>query len=255
MGWVRIDDGFFWNRKILELSKDAKLLFVAGLCHCAGQLTDGFVSNAAVSSLSSFIGVKRSAIAELVNVELWHKREDGFDVHDYLKYQPTAEEERVRRAEHAERMRRWREEKRKKKARSDKGGDTVRDSVTPPARDTPGDVSVTLSPIPIPLSTPSPSDLHPAEPGRGDETRDDDLEHLVAYWLETVKPNGSRQRAEAEARRDIEHLRRYLDDKPIEERIGYLATLAEPPKSSKYLVTTCRNWAAEHHIEIPEVTP
>ena len=47
MSWLKVDDGLFSNPKILEVSGPARLLYLAGLCHCAGGLTDGRISKKA----------------------------------------------------------------------------------------------------------------------------------------------------------------------------------------------------------------
>lgn len=108
MAWVRIDDDFFNHRKVLDLSLAAKTVFIAALCHCNSQLTDGFISTGAARSIVGSLGAPQKTIKELVDVGMWHKRADGFDVHDYLHYQPPAQQILAERAKAKERMQRLR---------------------------------------------------------------------------------------------------------------------------------------------------
>jgi hypothetical protein len=43
MPWVKLDDRFFTNPKVIGAGRDARDLYLAGLCYCAAELTDGFV--------------------------------------------------------------------------------------------------------------------------------------------------------------------------------------------------------------------
>lgn len=88
MTWVRIDEGFSEHPKVLAAGADAAWLFVAGLCYCNRNRTNGFIPVAALSRLS----VSRKAAglaATLVDVNLWETAAGGWDVHDYLHYQPS----------------------------------------------------------------------------------------------------------------------------------------------------------------------
>lgn len=126
MGWAKLDDGFFYHRKVIECSNDAKLLFLASVTHCAGQLTDGFVSFAAADSLARLLNVRGPAtMAQLVTNGLWEEHPGGYLVHDYLDQNPTADQELARRARDKERTARFRDKKR--------NGNGVSNAVTPPA--------------------------------------------------------------------------------------------------------------------------
>ena len=86
MPWARLDDAFYTHRKVLDVSPSARWLYVAALCYCNQNLTDGVLSVAAAESVG-MIRQPRSAIAELVKAGLWQRHPDGYEVHDYLKYQ------------------------------------------------------------------------------------------------------------------------------------------------------------------------
>lgn len=142
MGWVRLDDAIFMNRKMVECSAPAKLLFIGGLTYSASALTDGVISKAALRTIAGAVDVPQKAVKDLVAQGLWHEVAGGWRIHDYHDYQPPAEEERRRREAHAERMRDWRHKKR------DKSRDGPRDGPRE------GDVTVNVTPDVTPLCSP-----------------------------------------------------------------------------------------------------
>lgn len=157
MTWVRIESGFLRHRKIIDLPVGAKMLFVAGLCHSAETGTDGHITAAALRILAAELDVKSTLSKALEDAGLWHKREGGWDIHDYLGYQPSAEDERRRRRENADRMQAWREtKKRRRDGRSNNARNTSQDTsrnaeregARSDERDASCDGPVTLSPNP-----------------------------------------------------------------------------------------------------------
>jgi len=99
MTWVRLDDGFFSNVKVVSVSKDARLLHLAALCYAGGQQTDGRIPRRAVRLLGAQAEVEdvESCAAELVEQRLWEVDGDDYQVHDFLKYNPAkADLERMR---------------------------------------------------------------------------------------------------------------------------------------------------------------
>jgi hypothetical protein len=77
---------------------------------------------------------------------------------------------------------------------------------------------------------------------------------LVERWVAIVDPR-SKNRAQAQAPAMVNHLRKHLDDKVIDECIGRCETEStSPPRDIKYLLLTCRNWANQHTpgTSIPE---
>lgn len=108
MSWVKLDDQFFMDPVIRGLSKDAKLMYLGGLCYCASQLTDGHIDEHAAKILATTVGVKVTAAAQLVNAGVWEQDEDGFQVRSYLKYNPSAEQVKADREAARERQKRRR---------------------------------------------------------------------------------------------------------------------------------------------------
>ncbi len=71
MSWVKLDDQIFAHPKIINLAQDAKLLYLAGLAYCAGQLTDGLLSPGAVRMIAAQVDAAGAECAgELVNAGL-----------------------------------------------------------------------------------------------------------------------------------------------------------------------------------------
>lgn len=125
MGWVKIDDAFFRHPKVTDLSPASKLLFLAGLCMAAEQLSDGELTTGAARAVAGMIGVPYTAHKPLVTAGLWHQSKEGFVIHDYLDYQRSADQERQRRVDTSRRMQQMRARNR---WQSDAGCDAVTDA-------------------------------------------------------------------------------------------------------------------------------
>lgn len=143
MTWVRLDDAFPRNNKILRIGKDAKLLYIMGLCHCASNLTDGLIETKAARLIAAYAEVDDfdAAAQDLAREGLWQPVEHGYLVHDYLKYNPTAEAVIQQREQNALRQNQWR-------AKHNGGSNAVTDTVT--------NDHVTPAPVPVPVPVPNP---------------------------------------------------------------------------------------------------
>lgn len=102
MSWAKFDDNFANHPKISELGSLAipgGWLFVCGTLYCAKFLTDGYIPLRQVVMLTSFEGLVaddepvtlKRVIDALLDVGLWEEAEGGYQVHDYLKYNPSKE--------------------------------------------------------------------------------------------------------------------------------------------------------------------
>lgn len=250
MGWVRLDDDFYHHRKVIALSLGAKMLFVTGLCYCAENLTDGFVAAGAAKSLTGMLGIRQSAIRELVDASLWHKREDGFEVHDYLQYQPSGADERARRS-HLSELRA------QAGRRGGKRSAEVRASKSPSKSEANGQANLKQtaqqrgSPDPDPLVVTSPSDLHGWAPDVvATETEKLKAAELVDWLWEVL--GRSRHAKHADAIDVVCWAMSYLDGVVVEETIGHLRELTDPPRSARYVATTLRSWGQQRGVEMPE---
>jgi hypothetical protein len=126
MPWVRFDDQFPIHRKTAGLSDAAFRLHVAAIFWCARNLTDGFVPREDLDDVCARVRTPTRFAGELVVRGLWHLRDedcpsgkciapatgDGWVVHDYLEYQPSADRVREDRADGARRQQEWRDRKR-----------------------------------------------------------------------------------------------------------------------------------------------
>lgn len=106
MSWLKLDDSFFRNPKVREVDAAARLLYLAALCYCGAQLTDGHVSTRSLPLLAIDADVDDvdALAAQLVAAGLWHAVAGGYQVHDYLAYNPSREQVLAARAAARARM-------------------------------------------------------------------------------------------------------------------------------------------------------
>lgn len=113
MAWARIDDGFVDHPKILRIwnrCPGAVGLHVRAIAYCAKHLTDGFIPEVAVETLSPNQEAREEQVDALITEGAWYRDEGGetFVVHDFLDYQPTRDEVTDRRKKDRERKQRER---------------------------------------------------------------------------------------------------------------------------------------------------
>src|SRR5262245_57987804 len=105
--WVKLDDNFLHHRKILVAGQllgrngitRAVLTYIEGLCYAARYLTDGFLPLYFVQHIKNDrhpLEVAKIFIRD--DVLLWHTAEGGFQIHDYLDYNPSSSEIKDKRA-------------------------------------------------------------------------------------------------------------------------------------------------------------
>src|SRR5690606_28795392 len=130
MAWIKLDDGFFRNPKIVALSPESKLIYLAGLCYAGSALTDGFIPENAVRMLASDAAVSAPAkrAKELVDAGLWVRNARGYDIHDYLEHNSSASDVIAKRESARKRM----EEKRSREvpANNDRTSQNVQEPDT-----------------------------------------------------------------------------------------------------------------------------
>lgn len=110
MPWVKLDDRFPSHRKIALLSDRAFRLHVSAMCWCAENLTDGRISDRELALVTRVRGVKATA-KQLEDAGLWDRTDDGWEIHDYLDYNPSREQVLIERKKSAERQERFRRRK------------------------------------------------------------------------------------------------------------------------------------------------
>lgn len=104
-GWVKFENATPENHKVIAVSDRAFRLWFDAVCYCSRTLSDGEVSAVAVRKMA---GRSKRSVDELIGAGLFLEREDGVEVKDYLKYNPSRAEIEANR----ERVSNWRNEKR-----------------------------------------------------------------------------------------------------------------------------------------------
>lgn len=113
MAWLKIDDGFVEHPRIDPLSARAFRLHITALCLVARKLTDGRVTDKDAQVCRTRAGASKASLAELEAAGLWERQENGWNIRDYLHYNPSAEQVKEERMRAAERMRIVRANRRK----------------------------------------------------------------------------------------------------------------------------------------------
>lgn len=83
MSWVKLDDRFPDHPKAAGLSDAAFRAYITSLCYAARFLTDGFIPLAIARKLAL------PKVLIQLTVGLWDEAEDGYQIHDYLDYNPS----------------------------------------------------------------------------------------------------------------------------------------------------------------------
>lgn|SRR5215472_1303655 len=104
MPWFRLDDSFHSHPKVIAAGNEAVGLYVRCGTYAAEHLTDGFVGRSIVLLYGS-----EALAARLVEARLWNRARGGWNIHDYLDYNPSREAVEKERKAAAERQRRRRD--------------------------------------------------------------------------------------------------------------------------------------------------
>ncbi len=153
MSWIKIDDQFADHPKVLQAGPLASWLYVCGLTYCGRYLTDGWIPMQQVRKLAD-VDDPLGLAARLVAVGLWEEQPDGFIVHDYHDYNPTAEKVKADRAAAARRQADWRDGHRKEAGQygtDEIPSNGVSNGVTDDEVTTAPSPSPSPSPVPVPI--------------------------------------------------------------------------------------------------------
>jgi hypothetical protein len=106
MPWARFDDSYLGSRKIAGLPTAAIALDMAGIIFSAANLRDGHLTHDDVLAVAALIHLKqwRSSAEALCGAKRWLAEPGGFEIHDYLAYQPSRADVLARREADRERM-------------------------------------------------------------------------------------------------------------------------------------------------------
>lgn len=159
MPWVKLDDQFIFHPKAILAGKDGRALYLTALCYSANQLTDGRIRTGVLPMVARLAEVDDAeTVAEhLVDVGLFERADDGYQIHDYHKYNPTAADVKKQRAENAERQAAWRDRNRQPDgtiAATNPATAPSRSSVTNTVSHSASNGPVTPLPYPVPVPVP-----------------------------------------------------------------------------------------------------
>jgi hypothetical protein len=163
MAWVKIDDQLPNHVKVAYLEDmvlPALGLNMLALCWCNSQLTDGFIPEAQVRRLAG--NARWLPLAEvLVKAGFWEEVDGGYQIHDYLDYQPSKEDvlatkELKRRAGKAGGL-----------AKAKQAASTVLADAKQPASKGQADAKQNSTPYPYPYPSPKPEPPPPAISNNG----------------------------------------------------------------------------------------
>ena len=103
MTWIKLDDGFPSNPKIVGLSNAGFRLYIEALCYSGRYLTDGQIPAPALARLQCV-----EASDELIEAGLWARAEDGIEILSYMEYQTSKTEVLIKREQTRARSSRYR---------------------------------------------------------------------------------------------------------------------------------------------------
>ena len=103
MAWAKLDDQFAEHPKIVQLGDRAFRLHVAAICLANRKLTDGHISSHDGRILMASVKANRRHTDELVERRVWETNGDGWQIRDYLQWNPDAETVKERRRKDNER--------------------------------------------------------------------------------------------------------------------------------------------------------
>lgn len=155
MAWLRIDDRVRTHPKIAQAGPAAAWLWFCGICYCREHLTDGFVPKAVVPTLAMNLPSPWKHAARLVEVRLWETASGGYQVHDFLEWNPSREDVMSQRDKERDKKRNQRSVPRGQVGDSharahDRAGDAGSGSVLPSE-----DLDLQLEEIPISTMPPT----------------------------------------------------------------------------------------------------
>ena len=108
MPWVKLDDSFYDNPKVIIVGNEATGAYCRLLSYCGRHLTDGFIPADKFAEIT-----KRPKVGEtLIHNKLVEELDNGFWIPDYLDFNMESEKAQEERLKAKERMAKLRAERR-----------------------------------------------------------------------------------------------------------------------------------------------
>lgn len=93
--YARLDDNMPDHPKVARLSDRAFRLYVSALCYAARYRTDGLVPTSVAPRLTA--GASKRHVEELLSAGLWDRQDDGVQIHDFLQWNISRDQDRAQR--------------------------------------------------------------------------------------------------------------------------------------------------------------
>ena len=168
MSWVRLDDQFPDHPKVAGLSNEAFCLHVTAMCWTAKQQTYGKLPYRLLSRLAWRCQDPATASAELEAAGVWDKTPEGWEIHDFLVYNPTKEQTAELAAKRSEAGKAGADARWHGDSKSDGKSDGKQDNKNLPPSPSPSpSPSPTQSPSQVP--SPDPTEASPTPLAAGDK--------------------------------------------------------------------------------------
>ena len=100
MAWARLDDRFHEDPQLRRLYKTeprAALLYITSLTYASGRETDGVVHLEFVETLEPLKAGRMKRARILVDLDWWREHPEGWEITNFLKYNPSRAEVEARR--------------------------------------------------------------------------------------------------------------------------------------------------------------
>lgn len=101
MAWAKIDDEFHRHPKARAAGLRGRALYVAGLCWANYQRSDGRIEDRDLAIVAAEAEVSPATAKKLVEIGLWDRVDGGYQIHDFLEHNFSAEQMEERRAKRA----------------------------------------------------------------------------------------------------------------------------------------------------------
>ena len=148
--WSKIDGTIAHHPKLTAAGPVAAWYYVCGLTFASTYGTDGLIPEADAPHLTP-LDDPQAAIKRLVAVGLWHRCKGGYQIHDFLDYQPSAARMKAGRAAG---RRRQAEYRRRHASRDGNSNGVTNGAVTRTEEEV--EVELRVNPAPLPPAPPPP---------------------------------------------------------------------------------------------------